>query len=64
MNVSICSRHGVEIMDVVVKVKWIFADVFIPEGNGWIQITVSKVWLSFKLLGTGAIKHLSKPAYL
>lgn len=42
MNIS--SRHGVEVMNVVVEVGRILTDILVPEGNGWIKITIRELW--------------------
>ena len=42
MNIS--SRHGIEIVDVVVEIRWILAHILIPEGNWWVKIIASELW--------------------
>ena len=48
--------HGVQVMDVVVKVGTIPADVFVPKWNGGIEIIVSELWKVFNLFRTGAVE--------
>lgn len=45
----------------IIEVGMVLADIFIPEGNGWIKITVSELRQTVQLFCVGTIEQFSEP---
>ncbi len=52
----IAGGHSMEVLNMVVEVRWVLAHILHPEWNGRINITIGIFWKSFQFNCVGTIK--------